>query len=152
MTQFIEIHVAERFGFNPGSQFGHVAIEIDGIVYSRAPSKYHTEYYDDYLRRNASFRSAVGLRLHVTMYEKLMIRSELERRVHDNHPYSALSNSCSSNVAEVLEMIGIAGRDPRYFATPVTPAELRAAVMKSNRLTELRRYPKGSLGGGASGN
>jgi len=56
-----------------------------------------------------------------------------------------------SNVAEVLEMIGILGRDPRWLRTPVTPAELAAAVSKSNRLATRNVYEEGYQGG-ASGN
>lgn len=40
--------------------------------------------------------------------------------------------------------------DPRFVA-PVTPAEVRAAIAKSNRLVEQRLYRKDNYGG-ASGN
>lgn len=45
-------------------------------------------------------------------------------------------NSCSSNVADVLELVGILAHDPRNLPTPVTPAELLGVLSKSNRLVK----------------
>lgn len=53
-----------------------------------------------------------------------------------NAPYSLFDNSCSSNVADVLEMIGILAHDPRWIPFPVPPAEILAVVSKSNRLVK----------------
>jgi hypothetical protein len=65
------------------------------------------------------------------------------KRAHPNgSTYSIVSNSCSSNVADVLESIGILAHDPRWFPTPVTPAELDAVVEKSKRLATKNYYPK----------
>ncbi|WP_454762530.1 hypothetical protein [Cupriavidus campinensis] len=99
----------------------------------------------EYIRNNARIRTSVGMRLRVTAHEKQIIRQELERRVRAAIPYNMLTNSCSSNVAEVLGKIGILARDPR-FPAPITPAEVRAAISKSNRLTEQRLYRQGSFG------
>lgn len=94
----------------------------------------------------------MGLMLRVSPSEKLKVRRELERRVsvdrifkrtHPNRStYNLFDNSCSSNVADVLESIGILAHDPRWLPTPVTPAELDAALMKSKRLTKKNYYPK----------
>ncbi|WP_207001581.1 hypothetical protein [Trinickia mobilis] len=161
----IEVIVSDSRLFSRGSQWGHVAIEIDGIVYSRANEEYvkidkRTYFYGGNVNlTNRSIRTGgnlwrdnVGLVLRVSPAEKEKVKRELERRVgvdqafkraHPNESaYSIFGNSCSSNVADALEMIGILARDPRWLPTPITPAELDAALEKSKRLTKKNYYPK----------
>ncbi|MGY2490066.1 hypothetical protein [Cupriavidus sp. CP313] len=150
--EYVEVFVLDSLP-RPASAFGHVAIGIDGTVYSRAHERYYKGSLAEYLKSNTQRvkRDVAGLYLWVTPREKAIIRDELDRRVMVDAEYSVLDNSCSSNVADVLEMIGIMAHDPRYLPTPVFPAELLAVLEKSNRLVERRFYGKG-YEGGASGN
>ncbi|MEN7526668.1 PAAR domain-containing protein [Cupriavidus sp. DL-D2] len=161
----IEVFVFDSRYWPPDSSFGHAAIGIDDVIYSRAHSVYYKGSLTDYLRSNTRERwwdelrarwrgmnrDVVGLVMRLSSEEKGAIQDELERRVRESAPYSLTRNSCSSNVADVLEMVGILAHDPRYLATPVSPAELLGVLEKSDRLIERRFYPKGYQGG-ASGN
>ncbi|MGV2290209.1 hypothetical protein AAHK20_15955 [Trinickia sp. YCB016] len=161
----IEVIVSDSRLRSMGSQWGHVAIEIDGIVYSRAHEEYvkidrHTYFYggivnltNGSIRTNGNlWRDNLGLVLRVSPVEKDKVKRELERRVsvdrafklkHPNEStYSLFDNSCSSNVADALESIGILAHDPRWLPTPVTPAELDAVLQKSRRLAKRNYYPK----------
>ncbi|RQR77482.1 MULTISPECIES: hypothetical protein [unclassified Burkholderia] len=161
----IEVIVSDSRLRSMGSQWGHVAIEIDGIVYSRAHEEYvkidrHTYFYggvvdltNGSMRTNGNlWRDNLGLVLSVSRAEKEKLKRELERRVGVDrafklrHPkestYSLFANSCSTNVADVLESIGILAHDPRWLPTPVTPAELDAVLQKSKRLAKKNHYPK----------
>ncbi|QCP53704.1 hypothetical protein FAZ95_32335 [Trinickia violacea] len=161
----IEVIVSDSRLRSMGSQWGHVAIEIDGIVYSRAHEEYvkidrHTYFYGGVVDlTNGSIRTSgnlwrdnLGLVLRVSPAEKDKVKRELERRVsvdrafklkHPNEStYSLFDNSCSSNVADALESIGILAHDPRWLPTPVTPAELDAVLQKSRRLAKKNYYPK----------
>ncbi|WP_083384081.1 lipoprotein N-acyltransferase Lnb domain-containing protein [Cupriavidus sp. USMAHM13] len=152
--EYIEVVVFDSLP-RPASAFGHVAIAIDRTVYSRAHDKYFKGPFRDYLNSNTQKvqRDAIGLHLWVSPRERKIIIDELERRVAIDAKYSVFDNSCSSNVADVLEMVGVLAHDPRYFPTPVSPADLLAVLSKSNRLVERRLYRKGqSYEGGASGN
>ena len=133
--EYIEVIVSDSRLISQGSQWGHAAIAIDGKVYSRAHPKYFTTKYDDYITRN-SYRDSIGLVLWLSAREKEIVRAELERRVKVNAEYSVFDNSCSSNVADVLELVGILAHDPRFLPTPVTPGELLGALSKSNRLVK----------------
>jgi hypothetical protein len=164
-TATIEIIISDSRLRSMGSQWGHVAIEIDGMIYSRAHEEYvkidkHTYFYGGIVNlANGSMRTSgnlwrdnLGLVLRVSPAEKGKVKSELERRVSvdrafkRSHPngstYSIFDNSCSSNVADVLESIGILAHDPRWLPTPVTPAELDAVLVKSKRLTKKNYYSK----------
>ncbi|EYS84827.1 hypothetical protein CF68_14990, partial [Cupriavidus sp. SK-4] len=143
-TDTLEVIVSDSRLISQGSQWGHVAIYIDGTVYSRAHEEYVTTDKGTYfnggtvylitgLRKTSGnlWRDSAGLVLKVTPEEKHKIRTELERRVkvdrefRRKHPgesdYSIFGNSCSSNVADVLELVGIMAHDPRWLPTPVTP-------------------------------
>lgn len=161
----IEVIVSDSRILSSGSQWGHVALLIDGILYSRAHEEYVTMDKQTYFHGGTVYlvrgpiktegnrwRDSVGLILKLTPTEKLKIRNELERRVatdrdfRQKHPnesdYSIFNNSCSSNVEDVLEMVGILAHDPRWLPTPSTPNELERAIEKSNRLVTKIYYPK----------
>jgi hypothetical protein len=161
----IEVIVSDSRLRSMGSQWGHVAVAIDGIVYSRAHEEYvkidqHTYLHGGVVAlANGSIRTSgnlwrdnVGLVLRVSPSEKEKVKQELERRVSvdrafkrkqpNSSTYSLLDNSCSSNVADALESIAILAHDPRWFPTPVTPAELSAVLEKSKRLAKKNYYPK----------
>lgn len=136
----VEVIVSDGRFFSQGSQWGHVAIAIDNKVYSRAHSMYYTTTRDKYLADN-KYRDSTSLVLRVSRSEKYMMRAELERRVTSNGKYSLFSNNCSTNVADVLQMIGILAHDPRYFDTPVSPKELLIVVSRSKRLKTRINHP-----------
>jgi len=164
-TDSVEVIVSDSRVISAGSQWGHVAIYIDGTVYSRAHEEYVTMDKGTYFNGGTVnlttgpiktsgnlWRNNVGLVLKVSPEEKHKIRTELERRVkvdrefRRKHPgeseYSVFDNSCSSNVADVLELVGIMAHDPRWLPTPVTPAELEKVLAKSRRLARKNYYPK----------
>lgn len=152
----VEVIVSEPMRHLPASAFGHVAIAVDGMVYSRAHERYFTEPTLAYLRRQAFRveRSSIGLVLWVGPGEKEDIKRELQRRVAEDKPYSLTQNSCSTNVADVLEMVGVLAHDPRGLPTPVTPEEMLAVLGKSKRLVQKQYYKAKAepQSPGASGN
>jgi len=142
--EYIEVIVSDSRIVSRGSQWGHTAIYVNGKVYSRAHELYFTTTYDDYVKRN-SYRDSIGLQLWVSPREREILQKELDRRVAINAPYSLFDNSCSSNIADVLEMIGILAHDPRWIPFPVPPAEILAVVSKSNRLVKKIQHSKSAV-------
>lgn len=136
----VQVIVSDGRLLSRGSQWGHVAIAIDNKVYSRAHSMYYTTTLDKYLTDN-SYRDTASLVIRVSNVEKPMMRAELERRITSNGKYSLFSNNCSTNVADVLQMIGILAHDPRFFDTPVSPKELLIVVSRSKRLKKRVNHP-----------
>jgi hypothetical protein len=146
-TDSIEVIISDSRMISRGSQFGHVAIVVDGVAYSRAHSIYATMPYKEYIAAQMAWRNSIGYVLRVSLDEKNKIETELKRRVTittqdpGNHKYDILSNSCSSNVADVLDMVGIVAYDPRGFGV-VSPSDLAVGLPRSKRLAEKRDYPK----------
>ncbi|WP_316156886.1 hypothetical protein [Cupriavidus sp. BIC8F] len=161
----VEVVVSDSRLISSGSQWGHVAIIVDGVIYSRAHEEYvktdeRTYFFGGTLQltngtlttHGNQWRDSAGLVLRLSPAEKAIIKRELERRIKVDqefkrkHPgsttYSLFDNSCSSNVADVLELVGIMAHDPRWLPTPVTPAELEKALEKSKRLVRKNYYPK----------
>jgi hypothetical protein len=144
----IEVLVFDAIMTSAGSQFGHVAIDIGGAIYSRAHSKY--VYFPSgqaYRDSNQKIRSSEGLVLRVSPLEKNKIKTELDRRVQLDKPYSIVDNSCSTNIADVLESVGILAHDPRYQLDPdstdlVSPKEILIVVSRSKRLAKRNHYPR----------
>ncbi|MDB5893440.1 MAG: hypothetical protein JWQ88_971 [Rhodoferax sp.] len=147
-SETLEVLVFDSILTSAGSQFGHVAIDIDGAIYSRAHSKYV------FIRNGTIFRSSnqklrdfEGLVLRVSPNEKKKIITELERRVDADLKYDIINNSCSTNVADVLESIGILAHDPRFQLDPgstamVTPKEILITISRSKRLVKRNSYRK----------
>ena len=147
-SESVEVVISEPRILSWGSQFGHVAIIVDGRAYSRAPERYFVTDKHDYLSRNA-FRDSVGYIIRVSPHEKGAIKGELERRVHlfaaapESQKYSLLDNNCSSTVATVLQQAGIVAHDPRWLmAGIISPADLVTGLNHSQRLARKVQYPK----------
>ncbi|EHK67906.1 hypothetical protein [Achromobacter arsenitoxydans] len=142
----VEVLVSDGRLVSSGSQWGHVAVDIGGTVYSRAHTNYYVLPRAYYLQRN-SYRVTVGLVLRMSGGEIGILRRELQRRAALQAPYDLIGNSCSTNVADVLEMIGVLAHDPRFQwdalrRTAVSPKEVLIIVSRSPRLLRRNIYPK----------
>jgi hypothetical protein len=85
--------------------------------------------------------------LRVSATEKSKIEKELKRRVEIDAPYNITNNSCSTNIADVLESVGILSHDPRFQFDPestdmVSPKEVLIVVSRSKRMVKRNHYSK----------
>ncbi|WP_175686947.1 DUF4105 domain-containing protein [Burkholderia anthina] len=141
----IEVIVSDSRMVSRGSQFGHTAIIINNQEYGRAPTGWDTDTKEHYLHRQQvdMQRDSWGYVLRVTTSEKHRILTEIHKRMAANKPYSLFTNSCSSNIAEILDAAGIQAHDPRWsFADTISPADLMIGLKHSRRLVTEHVYPK----------
>lgn len=88
-------------------------------------------------------RDSWGYVLKVTATEKQKILTGIHKRMSANQPYSLFENSCSSNIAEILEEAGIQAYDPRWtFVDTISPADLMIGLKHSRRLIARHVYPQ----------
>lgn len=144
-SETVEVIVSDSRMLSMGSQFGHVAIIMDGIEYGRANPGWDTDTKEHYLFRQqvSMHRDSWGYVLRISPQEKQNILSEIHRRMATQKAYSLIANSCSSNVAEILEGAGIMIHDPRFeFMDVISPADLMVGLQHSKRLVKKNVYPK----------
>ncbi|WP_152608017.1 hypothetical protein [Burkholderia sp. A9] len=144
-SPIIEILISDSRSVSRGSQFGHAAIAIDGIVYGRAHPGWDVDNIASYLDRQQTKmrRDTIGYLINATESEKGIIISEIKKRRLENKHYSLADNNCSSNIAEVLGKVGILAYDPRWqLPGIIAPADLMIGLRHSKRLIGIRRYPK----------
>lgn len=147
-TATIEVIISDSQLARFGSQFGHAAIVVNGIAYSRAPRGYDSKKsYAEYISSQQRFRDSIGYVLRVSPEEEKSIEAELKRRVEmterdpAQHGYSLFKNNCSSNVGDVLRLVGIFAHDPRGFGI-VSPTDIAVGLSHSKRVKERRFYRK----------
>ena len=141
----IEILISDSRSISRGSQFGHAAIAVDGVVYGRAHPGWDVDNVLNYLNRQQTKmqRDTVGYLVNASEAEKGIIISEIIKRRNENKHYSLVDNNCSSNIAEILGKAGILAYDPRWqLPGIISPADLMTGLHHSKRLIGIRRYPK----------
>lgn len=118
---------AELFVFQPvgdgKSSFGHVAIEINGLLYSWTPSGLHLTTKADYLKEN-DFRDGIGYPLRLTDSEADKLESYFIRYANVAHYNPALAN-CTDPIEQGLESLGY------DVGLTVVPAQLQQALFAS---------------------
>jgi hypothetical protein len=141
-TDGVEIVISDQ-ALHKTSMFGHIAIILDHVAYSRAPTVYARMTREEYINKQKNLpRDSVGYVLRVTYEEKQKIKTELERRVRENRPYSFMVNDCTTNVVEVLRLVGIIdAHDQRGFGI-ASPADFTVGLMRSKRFARRVYYPK----------
>lgn len=142
----VEVIVSDGRMISLGSQWGHVAIEMDGTVYGISHKGYDVRTRALYLENN-DYRDSIGVTLRVAPAEKEKMKTEFARRKKIGRPYDVISNSCLTNVADVLESIGILAHDPRFSYDPssnagVSPKELINVILRSKRFVKTTEYYK----------
>lgn len=143
--EIVEIIISDSIAVSMGSQFGHTAIVIDNIEYGRAHPGWDKDTKEHYLYRQqvAMHRDSWGYEIKVTSAEKQKILKEINKRMREQKDYSFFNNSCSSNIAEIFETVGIKVHDPRFeFLDTISPADLMMGIKHSSRLARENVYPK----------
>ena len=139
----VEVIISDSRLISRGSQFGHAAIIVDGIAYSMSHNGYdNKKSYASYVDSQQRLRDSIDFILGVSAEEKNKIKQELEKRIVNNRHYHILANSCSTNVVEVLETIGIQAYDPRFIPGLITPTDILIGLERSSRLDHKKSYPK----------
>lgn len=141
----VEILVSNSSLRHMGSQFGHVAVDIDGTVYGRAVNAWDVDHKVNYLIRQQSRmrRDTWGYTLSVTKAEKMAILEEIQNQRKGNRPYNLINNSCSSAMVNVFGVTDILIVDPRWsLGGMFSPSDIMDGLNKSPRVIKRRLYPK----------
>lgn len=141
----VEILVSDSSLRHMGSQFGHVAIDIDGTVYGRAVPGWDVATKERYLYRQqvVMHRDTWGYTLSLSFDEKQKILAEIQKMKNENEKYSLIDNSCSSAMVRAFGVTNILIVDPRWsFGGVLSPSDMMDALNKSSRVIKRTIYPK----------
>ncbi|MDY0870860.1 hypothetical protein [Dongia rigui] len=103
------------------SSFGHVAMNVDGVVYSWGPEGMFAERFGDYMKRN-NFRDATGFALKLDKHQKAALKNHIAS-YGDAHNYNWAISNCADPIESGLEELGF----PLGLA--LTPKDLRDALV-----------------------
>jgi RHS repeat-associated protein len=137
---YTEVIVSDSIQISRGSQFGHVAININGTIYSRAHSIYYKGDANEYMLRQQSFRDSIGMVLNISAEDEVKLKAFFEDRVNKNEEYG-ISNNCSSNVANGLESINIHVYGPWQLGV-IAPVDILINLPKTGKVNEKKWYGK----------
>jgi hypothetical protein len=124
-----------------GSPFGHAAIDINGTVYSRHHSGWLVESRSAYLDRQQNIRDTVGLLLDTSWLEDDAVENYIQDRINGGSEYDLLSDSCSSNLSDALDEIGVTTTGPWQYGG-ISPADLLINLPKTGRVTNRYLYER----------
>ena len=144
-NSFVEILISDSRLVSRGSQFGHVAIDIDGTVYGRAVTAWDIDTRSNYLHRQQvkMNRDTWGYTLKISIDEKRKILSEIKRLHAENAKYNLLDNSCSSALVRAFAVTNILIVDPRWsMGAVLSPTDIMNALNKSALVIKKTTYPK----------
>ena len=143
-NETVEILISDSRLISMGSQFGHVALNINNTVYGRAPNAWDVDNKVNYIFRQqvAMHRDTWGYVLAVTKEEKAKLLEELMKHKAINRKYNLINNSCSSAMVNVFSVTDILIVDPRWNFGAITPADIMNSLKKSPRLIKQIIYPK----------
>jgi len=123
-------------GQTENNVFGHVALAINGTVYS-----FGTAYVGKsgdwgvslgaYLGAQDSKRSTTVMTLDLSPEEENKLRATLEANDPRKKPYSVLDNSCVTVCEQALESVGVLPNDPGPMHTDSAGNQLQAGAPKS---------------------
>jgi hypothetical protein len=142
-TELIEIIVGEGLSERKESYFGHMAISINGTVYSQVPGAYETIPHVVYIQKQGKRRSSRGFVLRVTPEEKRKIETELIVRAGPNAAdYGTIFNNCTTSIVRALKEVGIVVHDPRFNLFTASPVDFMIGLQRSDRLFMQKSYPR----------
>lgn len=118
---YTEVTVWQPVGYG-SSSFGHVSIDVNNTTYTFGPSGMATFPTTDYISRNVSFRSGIGLVLSLTKLQEAKLVEYLKGY---KGSYNLVSNSCVDPVQKGLAQVGVP------LGTSYFPVSLGNSILSS---------------------
>lgn len=139
----VEILISDVMLTRVGSQFGHVAINIGGIVYGRAPSAWDIRGKEKYLCDQQAERNTIGYVIQLSGVEKQKLFQSIINKIVKNEKYSLINHSCSGEVISSFGELGINIVDPRWtLGDTFSPADIDNFLKHSKRVIQINKYPE----------
>jgi hypothetical protein len=102
----VEILISDSLLTKMGSQFGHVAINIGGVIYGRAPTAWSIRGKEEYLSKQETMRSTIGYVIQLDDAEKQKLFQSVINKIVQDEKYSLVDHSCSGEIISSFAELG----------------------------------------------
>jgi hypothetical protein len=139
----VEILISDSLLTRMGSQFGHVAINIGGVIYGRAPAAWDIRGKAKYLSDQAIARSTIGYVIQLDEAGKQKLFQSVVNKIVKDEKYSLDDHSCSGEIASSFAELGINIVDPRWTVGDIyAPADIDNFLKHSTQVIQINIYPE----------
>lgn len=139
----VEILISDSLLTHMGSQFGHVAINIGGVIYGRAPSAWDIRGKEKFLSDQGKLRSTIGYVIQLDDAGKQKLFQSVINKIVQDQKYSLVDHSCSGEIVSSFAELGINIVDPRWTVPGIySPADINNALQHSKQVIQINPYPK----------
>jgi hypothetical protein len=139
----VEILISDGLLTRMGSQFGHVAINIGGVIYGRAPDAWDIRGKEKYLSDQGELRSTIGYVIQLDDAQKQKLLRSVINKIVQNEKYSLTDHSCSGEIVSSFAELGINIVDPRWTVGDIyAPADIDNFLKHSQQVIHINPYPK----------
>lgn len=139
----VEILISDVRLASLGSQFGHVAINIGGVVYGRAPTTWDIRGKEKFLTDQEASRSTIGYVIQLDEIGKRKLFQSVINKIITDAKYSLIDHSCSGEIISSFAELGINIVDPRWTVGDIyAPADIDNFLKHSEQVVKINLYPK----------
>lgn len=139
----VEILISDSLLTRMGSQFGHVAINIGGVIYGRAPAAWDIRGKEQYLSDQGDLRSTIGYVIQLDDAGKQKLFQSVVNKIVQDQKYSLVDHSCSGEIVSSFAELGINIVDPRWTVGDIyAPADIDNFLKHSKQVIQINPYPK----------
>jgi hypothetical protein len=138
----VEILISDSRLTPIGSQFGHVAINIGGVIYGRAPAAWDIRGKEKYLLDQGSRRSTIGYVIQLDDADKRKLFESIVDKIVKDAKYSLVDHSCSGEIVASFAELGINVVDPRWTVGDIyAPADIDNFLKHAKQVIQTNLYP-----------
>lgn len=139
----VEILISDGLLTRMGSQFGHVAINIGGVIYGRAPDTWDIRGKEKYLSKQQTLRSTIGYVLQLDDVGKQKLFESVINKIVKDEKYSLVDHSCSAEIISSFAELGINIVDPRWTIGEIyAPVDIDNFLQHSKQVIQINSYPE----------
>jgi hypothetical protein len=138
----VEILISDSLLTKMGSQFGHVAINIGGVIYGRAPTAWSIRGKEEYLSKQETMRGTIGYVIQLDDVQKQKLLQSVINKIVQDEKYSLIDHSCSAEIVSSFAELGINIVDPRWTVGDIyAPADIDNFLKHSEQVIQTNPYP-----------
>jgi hypothetical protein len=138
----VEILISDSLLTRMGSQFGHVAIKIGGVIYGRAPEAWSIREQEEYLSKQKTMRGTIGYVIQLDDADKQKLFESVVNKIVKDEKYSLVDHSCSGEIVASFAELGINVVDPRWTIGDIyAPTDIDNFLKHSKQVIQTNLYP-----------